>query len=57
MNTDDELLEALELAMDRSEKQDEIIHDMSQIILRQATKLAEIRNIERVEQKEDPKSS
>lgn len=57
MKTDDELLEALELAMDRSEKQDEIIHDMSQIILRQATKLAEIRNIERVEQKEDPKSS
>lgn len=41
----DEMLEVLEMYIDMTEKQDEIIHQMSSIIARQATELAHLRSI------------
>lgn len=55
MLTDDELLEALEMYIDMNEKKDDIIQDMGKIILRQATELANLRNIETVELQEEKK--
>lgn len=48
--SDDELLETLELYIEMTEKQDEIIHHLGEIIQRQATDLAHLRNILRIEQ-------
>ena len=48
--SDDELLETLELYIAMTEKQDEIIHHLNQIIRKQATELAHLRNILRIEQ-------
>ena len=48
--SDDELLETLELYIAMTEKQDEIIHHLGEVIRRQATELAHLRNILRVEQ-------
>lgn len=53
MLTDDELLEALEMYIDMNEKKDDIIQDMGKIILRQATELANLRNIKTVEEQEE----
>jgi hypothetical protein len=55
MLTDDELLEALEMYIDMNEKKDEIIQNMGKIILKQATDLANLRNIETVELQEEKK--
>ena len=55
MLTDDELLEALEMYIDMNEKKDDIIQDMGKIILRQATELANLRNIETFELHEEKK--
>lgn len=43
--TADEMLEVLEMYIDMTEKQDDIIHKMSSIIARQATELAHLRSI------------
>ena len=48
--SDDELLETLELYIAMTEKQDEIIDHLNQIIRKQATELAHLRNILRIEQ-------
>ena len=48
--SDDELLETLELYIAMTEKQDEIIHHLGEVIRRQATELAHLRNILRIEQ-------
>ncbi len=50
--SDDTILETLELYIEMTEKQDDIIHHMSAIIARQATELAQMRNLMRVEQAE-----
>ena len=48
--SDDELLETLELYIAMTEKQDEVIHHLGEIIRKQATDLAHLRNILRIEQ-------
>jgi len=50
--SDDELLEILELYIAMTEKQDEVIHHLGEIIQRQATELAHLRNIMKMEQEQ-----
>ena len=46
---DDKMLEIIETYMDMIEKQDETIHHMGDLILRQAEELAQWRNLQRSE--------
>ena len=51
--SDDELLETLELYIAMTEKQDEIIHHLGEVIRRQATELAHLRSIMSIEQEQE----
>lgn len=48
--SEDELLEALELYIEMTEKQDEVIHHLGAVIRKQAIELAHLRNIMKFEQ-------
>lgn len=51
--TDSDLLEVIDMYEQSIEKQSEVISQMSQLIKRQATELAELRNMLRMEIRED----
>lgn len=47
--SDDNLLELLEMYIEMTERQDEIIHKLSVVVARQATELAHLRNMMRAD--------